>query len=166
MSYEGITEVLCAKGHYQTYGCYQTYGPCGLHGCSELLVWAHDVDHTNGYNPEDPRTMPAPKVEIGWDDIPMVDHYGNKYFLKNLRFAPPPEGSRWRKVPTDAEIAAWDAEYKQQQAVFEEPADKYRIFNPTNLLFATTDAKEAEDYYWNLDFEALTELRMFNPRTL
>lgn len=103
MSYEGYTEFLCEKGHYLCYDvhCYivRTSGAysCVCEHCGTELKWMHDVDQTNGLEVDDngdvleiqlPSLVDAPKKEIGFDDIPHVDHHGNKYFTRSKRYAP------------------------------------------------------------------------------
>ena len=54
MSYEGYTQVLCAKGHQQEMGIFddgdnaKIGSKCKYKGCKEKIVWVNSVDLTNG----------------------------------------------------------------------------------------------------------------------
>lgn len=104
MSYEGRDEFLCEKGHYWVHDAgIMAYASddvrekalhCPI--CEEIARYHCAIDDTNGYSPEDPRTFKGPKEEVGFDDLPKEDHYGNKYFEKILKYKPVLEGARWR----------------------------------------------------------------------
>jgi hypothetical protein len=163
MSYEGDEEYLCAGGHYQRTGHFREQPRvCGQHGCSARIEWHHSIDHTNGFDERDPGTFSAPTVEVGWNDIPMTDHYGNAYFLKHIRGQPAP-GSSWTKVPTDEEIAALEAEWERKRAVFAEPSDKHRIFSGAKLLFATDSEEESNQKYTEYLEQNLPDLSAYGP---
>lgn len=95
MSYEGYTEYLCEKGHYLARDVYAD-ALASLCTCGARLAFVHEVDETNGEDEELPDTMPAPKEEIGFDDIPCADHYGNRFFTKRMRYRPI---SDWHELP-------------------------------------------------------------------
>lgn len=112
MSYEGYDEFLCEDGHYFTQGCWED-PTSGCPYCGKEMKYTHSVDQTNGVQyisatsrysadePEDhtwypePSTVPAPKEEIGWDDIWASDHHGNKYASKLMKYRPL---NHWRKI--------------------------------------------------------------------
>lgn len=96
MSYEGYEEFLCQNGHYWTVDAMTM-----MHGedkeknesmlcstCHHKAVYVVSVDETNGVDVDVPETMPAPKKLIGHTDIPLTDHYGNRYFGKVNRYEP------------------------------------------------------------------------------
>ena len=69
MSYEGYSEWLCEKGHYQTSDAYED-DPTTCRKCGAKLVWSHAVDQTNGELYDDdgkpvPGTHPYPLEKIG-----------------------------------------------------------------------------------------------------
>lgn len=82
MGYQGYSEYLCAKGHYNTCDCYESLSACQVEGCGAALVYSHSVDETNGREDSHPGTCPAPKKEIGFEDAWHVDHHGNRYATK------------------------------------------------------------------------------------
>lgn len=165
MSYEGDQEYLCTRGHYQCHGCYEEQPTvCGQHGCKERIEWQHSIDHTNGYDKNDPSTFSAPTVELGWDDIQMTDHYGSKYFIKHVRLAPAP-GSHWTKAPTDEEIAAHQAEWEARMAPFKEPSNKWRIFDGEKLIWTGDTEAEFEIKCGEYLEQGLNNLAGYGPTT-
>lgn len=50
MSYEGWTQVLCKNGHEFSIGQYEDRHPCPH--CGAEIVWSHEVDLTNGCEPD------------------------------------------------------------------------------------------------------------------
>ena len=86
MSYEGYAEYLCANGHYKSTA--DDDGSKGCRHCDAAWAYWHPVNETNGYDPVDTETYEAAKKEDGYDDIWKVDHYGNKYAEKILRYRP------------------------------------------------------------------------------
>lgn len=93
MSYEGYKELLCGNGHYYTHDAYDD-APATCPHCGSHWDFFHPIDLTNGSDPDDPGTMPAPKIESGWDDIWLTDHYGNRYAIKRPKYRP---DSEWQK---------------------------------------------------------------------
>lgn len=158
MSYEGFNEYVCLNGHYFTADPYyqSTVCPCGA-----INHWFHTVDQTNGMDEQCPNTFCAPKTEIGWDDIPCQDHYGNKYFLKNSRYQP--EGPEWTKLPTTPEeIAAEQAKIDAQEAEYQFwllPPNKLRIFSGRELLWAGDSEEEWNALYDKYLAEGKPDLR-------
>lgn len=98
MSFEGSDEYLCEVGHYTNEYVYNP-GP-RICACGKPFVWHHLIDTTNGSDSRDDWTVPAPKDEIGFEDIQHKDHYDNVYYTKCLKYGPPKENSRWQRVPT------------------------------------------------------------------
>ena len=86
MSYEGSREFLCANGHHSVFECWDDDPP--VCRCGAPMTFAHSIDHTNGDVEDDPSTMPAPKEQIGSDDIWREDHYGNRYAVQDHRYRP------------------------------------------------------------------------------
>lgn len=82
MGYQGYSEYLCTKGHYNTCDCRDALSVCQVEGCGATLVYSHEVDETNGRDDSHPDTCPAPKKEIGFEDAWHVDHHGNRYATK------------------------------------------------------------------------------------
>jgi hypothetical protein len=106
MSYEGIVEFICPNGHYWVADATELHHfgekpalVCKV--CGEKAKYECDVDHTNGYDPNQPYTYNGPKTETGFTDIPCEDHYGNKYFTKLPLYQPILNQNRWRKVEGD-----------------------------------------------------------------
>lgn len=93
MSYEGSVEYLCANGHESGTDCYMD--DLIVCRCGAPITHRHAINHTNGEDPEDPSTMPAPVEEIGFDDVWHKDHYGNRYATKDMRFKPL---DHWREL--------------------------------------------------------------------
>ena len=93
MSYEGSVEYLCAKGHRSVTDCHED--DLQVCRCGEVITHRHAIDHTNGEDLDDPGTMPAPVEEVGFDDVWHVDHRGNGYATKDIRFKPL---SHWREL--------------------------------------------------------------------
>ncbi len=95
MSYEGYTEYLCSNGHLSSLDAYfEAARLCTR--CNAKIVFAHDVDETNGVGYDDegnemPGTIGYPFEENGFDDIWHKDHYGNKYATKLIRYKIPEE---------------------------------------------------------------------------
>lgn len=87
MSYEGEVELLCEKGHYSRIGAHEDM-PYLCEQCSGLIQYMHPVDLTNGYNSDYPGTRYIEKIEIGYDDDWCIDHHGNKYAKKIVKFGP------------------------------------------------------------------------------
>lgn len=87
MSYEGSREWLCANGHYFIGSCWDAELSKCLR-CDAPITHAHSIDHTNGYEMDDPTTQPAPKEQIGTEDDWHVDHHGNRYAVAVPRYRP------------------------------------------------------------------------------
>lgn len=94
MGYSGYREYLCAAGHYSTQNVYDDDLKSCPH-CEAPLAHFHGVDQTNGYDESEPYSCDAPKEEIGFDDVWHVDHHGNRYATKLLRFRPV---ANWRTL--------------------------------------------------------------------
>jgi hypothetical protein len=92
MSYEGETEYLTKKGRYLVVSCHE-----GLPVVDEgdEIQYVHNIDYTNGYNPDESWAWPAEKEEIGFEDIWHEDHYGNKYATKKILYKP---GKHWQLI--------------------------------------------------------------------
>lgn len=95
MSYEGYEVRLCCRGHRSVNEAYEPIDPDKCYGadnCPHPIVWIQSVDITNGESETEPWTYPR-KLEVhGFDDLPREDHYGNKYFVKAIRYEIPPAG--------------------------------------------------------------------------
>jgi hypothetical protein len=103
MSYSGYTEYLCVKGHHTSFDVYDSPYSNGDYSdgcavCREKLTHRHNVDETNGSDPNDPWTVSAPKKEIGFDDKWRRDHYNNRYAIKVLLYAPLNDHTDWKKI--------------------------------------------------------------------
>ena len=104
MSYEGYDIGLCCRGHRTSKDCYSVWRYDEIHKntalcgeCYHALIWVQSVDTTNGEN-ESPWSFPRALDIEGFDDVPMIDHYGTKYFIKNLRYKIPAPGGEGRSV--------------------------------------------------------------------
>lgn len=100
MSYEGYETFLCEKGHVWYHSAGLDYGEHG-NTCSVCLnapKWECSTDQTNGYYEDEPGTHPPSMREIGFEDQWHVDHYGNRYALKVMKYEPVQDG-RWRVLP-------------------------------------------------------------------
>lgn len=139
MSYEGFSQYLCKSGHLHeedssiAYSETPTDAACRI--CGEAFVWRHDVDVTNGYDERHPSTCRAELKEIGFDDQWGVDHYGNRYAVKKLRYTPADESlwvniaeeqkrhEEYRKSLSDAtrwSVAWWCEEENDFQVIYME----------------------------------------------
>lgn len=87
MSYEGSREFLCLLGHHLEIDCNQD-DPHECPHCHSPIAFRHSIDHTNGYDEDDPNTYPAEKVIYGHDDIWHKDHHSNRYATKRYRWSP------------------------------------------------------------------------------
>lgn len=104
MSYEGYEEYICPDGHHwivdasimlygeQSEKIQATMCP----ECKKMAFYHCSVDETNGIEEDNPYTLPGPKEEIGFEDKPMTDHRGNKYFLKIDKYRPILASGRWK----------------------------------------------------------------------
>ena len=81
MSYEGYVEYLCKKGHYFAQESYLS-SPEHCSICKEEIELFHCIDHTNGVEEDNPNTYPAGRVQLGFKDKWLTDHYGNLYAQK------------------------------------------------------------------------------------
>lgn len=94
MGYSGYREYLCTSGHYSAHDAYESdYNECPR--CGASMAYVHGVDQTNGYDESEPYSCNAPKEEIGFDDVWHVDHHGNRYATKLVKFRPI---SAWKEV--------------------------------------------------------------------
>lgn len=100
MSFEGTEERLCIIGHYHALNVYTGF-PEKCPNCHSPWGYRHLIDHTNGYDEEDPSTYSAEREESGFDDDWHEDHYGNKYAVKILRYKPTSNEWRIYKPTTD-----------------------------------------------------------------
>lgn len=97
MGWQGYTELLCERGHYQTLHGREGRSTCEF--CGQAIVHSHTVDTTNGYRVEHPDCCDGPKTEIGFDDLWNYDHYGNRYATKRICFAP--DMSVWKDIAAE-----------------------------------------------------------------
>lgn len=103
MSYEGSEEFLCSRGHFWEVDALTLMNSegnrrtqmltCPLCQCAPVLNCS--VDYTNGSEEDIPETCPGPKEQIGFDDKECFDHYGNRYFVKLLRYKSL-DSNRWK----------------------------------------------------------------------
>lgn len=108
MSYEGVRQMICTNGHkWEVDESILTYGAqsdvvkahvCTF--CKAMAEWQCEVDYTNGYDENDPRTYSGPVENIGFDDDWKVDHYGTRYALKVEKYRPG-NNVRWTQVQYD-----------------------------------------------------------------
>ena len=100
MSYEGFEERICKTGHYLMQDVYQdTLTTCPI--CDAEWQWYSLVDQTNGYEPNNPSTWPAPTEIAGIEELWKEDKYKNRYCIERKLYRPV-KGSRWR------EYKKWD----------------------------------------------------------
>jgi hypothetical protein len=109
MGYSGFDEYLCESGHYtevmENYGAGENPVACS---CGKAFAFTHNVNYTNGYanqrscaldlgQPYDNSYSDerAPKTEIGFDDVWNMDHHGNQYATKLMKYKP---GLAWVKL--------------------------------------------------------------------
>ena len=86
MSYEGHCEYLCAKGHYWCSQDYHSDDPDFCPSCGEAVRFWNNVDTTNGFEEDEPRSWPARKSQIG----------SEKKVIEIPLFRAGPD---WRKMP-------------------------------------------------------------------
>jgi hypothetical protein len=105
MSYEGIEQFLCPKGHLAEVDSSQiTYGTdeerkalLKCPHCKQNFVLYCSVNFTNGYDEDDPTTSRGKVKEAGFSDIWRVDHYNNRYATKLIEYVPD-DPTRWKKL--------------------------------------------------------------------
>lgn len=103
MSYEGYTQMLCAKGHLTHKDAFADdlegfrYKCCRVDGCGQDFVWQHEVDQTNddGFAVKLVQKSPAKYSNCY--------HCGNKELIDEKTF----------HVPTEEEV-------ENQRKVYEE----------------------------------------------
>jgi len=103
MSYEGYEEFICKNKHYYTVDAMNFVHGIGTIKCPHCGAdpkFQCSVDVTNGCYEDEPWTMDGPKTEVGFEDIPHEDHYGNKYFTKLAHYEPVLNTDRWGEVET------------------------------------------------------------------
>lgn len=106
MSYEGYEEFICVNGHYWADDALSLMHASNSEKksalvcphCKKKAQYTCSVDQTNGMDESDPDTLSGPKVEVGFDDLACKDHYGNKYFVKRLKYAPDLASGRWNTL--------------------------------------------------------------------
>lgn len=97
MSWEGYTEQLCERGHYSVENFMPTLQRATCRLCGSRIEFECIVDTTNGAGEEEYEgSHPGAKEEIGFNDKWMVNHYGNKYAVKQMQYRP--ASPRWRNV--------------------------------------------------------------------
>ena len=90
MSYQGYTEYLCEDGHYWTQDAFDDpVVSCVVSGCPRPVAWTHEVDQTNGTDPNEPWSLPT-ELEV---DEPMQTETCN---LGHVHVVRPPR----YKIPT------------------------------------------------------------------
>ncbi len=102
MGYRGSEERLCENGHHMIWDTHNASYPNKCNVCGGKFAHWHSIDNTNGYYEDDPDTYQAAVREIGFTDEWKTDHYGNRYAVKHLRYAPARE-SAWRTYSTEDE---------------------------------------------------------------
>lgn len=168
MSFEGDTEYLCRRGHYQRQNAHMDCPRvCGQHGCQEPMEWEHTIDLTNGYEEEYEWCHPAPTTNIGWDDIPQTDHHNNRYFIKLNRYQP---GERWIKAPTPEKLKLQEQEIKElrekaakiNEAIKPYP-NHFRICSGAELIFRCDTEAEAIAKWEELCLQHTPDLSFYDP---
>lgn len=110
MSYEGYYTFICKKGHkwdydattfdYSNCPARQTAMTCSV--CKSKAKYYAQVDETNGVDPNEPETLPAPVVVLGYTESKHHDHRGNRFYIKHPTYAHPPDmigvHKRWRRI--------------------------------------------------------------------
>ena len=87
MSYEGSREYLCVVGHSFSQDCYEDEPTCCIR-CGKAIKYSRSIDHTNGDDLENPETLYAKIDAIGYEDMWLKDHYGNKYAHQIVLYKP------------------------------------------------------------------------------
>lgn len=108
MSYEGSVYRLCERGHLNKEDAltamHEPERMQPLCECKSKFVLCFDQDETNGYYEDEPCTHPPALNQIGFDDVPMEDHRGNKYVTMWRRYEPKPNsGQRWYNLLKEEE---------------------------------------------------------------
>lgn len=112
MGYKGEEEFLCEQGHhhvinaaYFMYGgwpqddtCkHNEQGELRCNYCGSEMAWTHSIDYTNGSEPDQPDTNPAPLEEVGFTNVWHKDHLDNSYATKLFIYRPD-ENSDWKLI--------------------------------------------------------------------
>jgi len=90
MSYEGYTQLLCAKGHQDCVDCYEDEPKtCRKKGCKEPIVWRNSVDVTNGSY--DGKKRIDGYIELKKNPVKKCkcDKCGNEHFAKEITYKIP-----------------------------------------------------------------------------
>jgi hypothetical protein len=99
MGYRGTEWFLCERGHlskedalvllYVGGSLSQACPHCGGH---QKLMFSQDT--TNGSYVNEPSSMPPYLDEVGFHDVPKVDHRGNHYVEKLAQYVPQEGGAQ------------------------------------------------------------------------
>lgn len=87
MSYEGVEQLLCEKGHYSVHDVHSPHKP-DICFCGARFVWMNSVDYTNGTHDEDGNRIDG-YVELELSDEALCDKCGS---CLSRRFKVPKKG--------------------------------------------------------------------------
>ena len=87
MSYEGYVERLCKNGHLRSFDCWEDNEETKCL-CGEPFVFRHDVDQTNGDDPNDQGTMPFP-FEVDRAATYVTCNLGHKHITSETTYKIP-----------------------------------------------------------------------------
>lgn len=96
MTYKIFNQFICSNGHVWT-----TDVMIMIDGTNEERINALRCSHCKQkaeYTYFSDKEENGPLKEIGFDDIPQVDHHGNKYFTKLMKYEIDNSTNRWEKI--------------------------------------------------------------------
>ena len=100
MSYEGYSQFVCAQGHAWDvdamelmYGGDEHLQPKMCPFCGSPAVWENSVDQTNGYEEDNPASIPA-KLEVDRPAVVEVCNLGHTHTLTRETYKIPADKGR------------------------------------------------------------------------
>lgn len=159
MPYQGHQEFICQKGHYFVGDQHAEPSQCEEEGCEALIQYRHEVDTTNGYDETYADTSNAPKREIAKEDRWLKDHYGNKYAVMVLRYAP--ASKEWINVEMErahkAELKRLNEESQRHVIQFttrdRREAKYLNEYDPTTHEFTLTESTHPRHWHMFREFD-------------
>lgn len=177
MGYQGEEEFLCEQGHHHvinaaffSYGGWPQDATCKhdeqgelrCNHCGGAMTWTHSIDYTNGSEPDQPDTNPAPLEEVGFTNVWHKDHLENGYATK-LFIYKPSENSGWKLISEiRAEQEREEAEHKAKTRYYiqyqtHNPSGTFRDFYALSLKDGvwTFHSWSENDYEFDLEADGL-----------
>jgi DNA repair exonuclease SbcCD nuclease subunit len=87
MSFEGYSQLICAKGHYHRFDVYCEQSLCP--DCGSEFIWNNLVDETNGVDEDGMLPGYVDLKPFAFEDVWHTDHHGNRYATKRYLYKVP-----------------------------------------------------------------------------